>query len=109
VDLKEHIDAMSDTERHKTAGMLNRSLSKAKEIFDEANDIRRFLSATSIATMRNWGNHPGCPMPFYINLSTNSLHVGRSEHEVLRINIPRSFWNTLGPLPSVTEMDIAAE
>ncbi len=98
-DLDGHIANMPDA---------NRSLRKAKEIYDEANDIRRFFSKTSIATMKNWGDHPGCPIRFYLDSSGDAVHIGRSRHELLRIGIPRSFWNSFGSLPALGDIEVAA-
>lgn len=108
-DPKATIAAMSDEDRKKNARALVRNLNAAKITFRTAEEIRPFLSVQTIATLRNWGQHEGCPIHLHMMLDNNNLLVGRNEFEHRRFIIAPIFFAALGSLPVLAETDLAAE
>jgi len=108
-DVKATIAAMKEEDRKKNARALVRNLNAAKTAFRTAEEVRPFLSITTVATLRNWGMQDGCPIRIHMMLDGNNLLVGRTEHEHRRFIIDRDFFAVLGSLPAIAETDLAAE
>lgn len=108
LDYRDRIASMSLEERRQTARALGRAINRAKEVLNQIEDIRPFVSTTTIATLRNWGFQDGCPIRIHAMLDGRNLNFGRKEHESRRFEIPPEFFNSIGTPPNFGEDHIAA-
>jgi len=60
---------MTTEEQAKAARILSKGILAASDIFDEANVIRNGFGSMSIANLKGWTKHSGCPI--------NPLYLGR--------------------------------
>jgi len=52
-----------------------------------------------------WKQVPLAAGRLYIGFAgSDGVHIGRSQHELLRIRIPLSLWGSLGQLPVLAEV-----
>jgi hypothetical protein len=92
---------MTDEERRITAKRLSDGQRAARDIFGEIDELRRFLSDKSVATLRGWGRHAGCPTPIYVARDGVGFYIGKTEAERLRIPIRDEMLRVLGSLPRI--------
>lgn len=60
-EVQERVRAMTTEEQAKAARILSKGILAAGEIFDEANAIRNGFGPMSIANLKGWTKHDGCP------------------------------------------------
>ena len=93
---------MADEDRAKTARILSNGLASAKRIFEEANEIRSGFSLMSVATLKGWTKHDGCPVKLFVAGDENSFYIGVEERQEIRIELPQVFWRGFGDLPKIS-------
>jgi hypothetical protein len=101
-ELKSRLLEMTEPDRAKAARMLSTSLSAAKNIFEEAREIRAGFSSMGIATLKGWTKHEGCPVKLFVNGGEDSFYVGVEERQEVRIELPPVFWKEFGDLPMIS-------
>jgi len=101
-ELQERVRGMTQEDRAKSARILSGGLSAVKNIFSEANEIRSGFSPMSVATLKGWTRHDGCPVRLYISGDEGSFYVGKEEHQAMRIELLPVFWKGFGDLPKIS-------
>jgi hypothetical protein len=101
-EVQERVRAMTTEEQAKAARILSKGISSAAGIFEEANTIRGGFSGMSIATLKGWTRHKGCPIRLFIAGDESSFYIGTDEQHELRIEIPPMFWRGFGELPTIS-------
>ena len=93
---------MTIEEQAKAARILSKGISSAAGIFAEAKAIRTGFSGMSIATLKGWTSHKGCPIRLSIAGDESNFYIGTDEQHELRIEIPPMFWRGFGDLPTIS-------
>ncbi len=88
-NLEERVTAMSDEVRAAITDVLRERLTEARELIAEAQEMQRFFSPVTIATLRGWGRHEGCPIRIHARRDNAVLVIGRDEDEEIRVTISR--------------------
>jgi hypothetical protein len=105
-ELQDRVRQMPPPDQAKAARMLSNGLTTAKNILADAEAIRDGFAAMSIATLKGWVRHPGCPVRLHIDGDRSSFYIGSDEHHQLRIELPSAFWTPFGELPTIaTDLD----
>ncbi|MCP1830712.1 hypothetical protein J2R76_007412 [Bradyrhizobium sp. USDA 4532] len=100
-EVQERVRGMTTEEQAKAARILSKGISAAADIFKEANAIRSGFGPMSIANLKGWTKHAGCPIRLFISGDESSFYIGTDEQHELRIEIPPTFWRTFGELPTI--------
>lgn len=95
------LEAMDNVERHRAANSLAKPIAAAKDIFVEADECRRFISAESIATLNGWGRHEQSPTSAYFELVPGALMIGRTSDKTQIMKLGGAFNSVLGELPRI--------
>lgn len=98
-EIEQRVAQMNEEERTKAARILSKSIEITKNLLQEANEMREFLSPISIATMNRWSRQEGCPEPVHIEREGTSFLIGTSEHNRLRLPVAPEFFSTLPEPP----------
>jgi hypothetical protein len=96
---------MDDYERAKAATLVSRSVTKARELIEEIEELRRFIERSSINTLRRWGLHEGCPIPRNYSHDGNQILFGKSEYENVSVAISDTLRTHIGRIDFWTEME----
>jgi hypothetical protein len=107
-NVEERVANMSDERRREIADIMRHQRQRARELIAEAQDLQRFFSAVTIATLRGWGRHVGCPIQIYAAIERGILLIGRYDDQVVRIPIPPAVLGTVNVVPGLNEL-MAAE
>ncbi len=97
---------MDNEERTRVAKVLGRSVDKARRLFEEMDDVRRFVGPIAVATLRNWASQQGCPMRIYVERNGNSFYVGARAEEKVRVEILPEIELTLGRLQNLSKTEL---
>jgi hypothetical protein len=98
----EAVNNLSDKERHRMAKRIETSFRKAQDVLAAYTERRKGISEQTTATLRNWSQVPGSPLPWlYIRRDGNRLFLGQSELSVTRIELDESINLMPGPLPAL--------
>jgi hypothetical protein len=100
-ELKSRVLEMTDADRAKAARLLSTNLSAARNIFEEAREIRTGFSPMGVATLKGWTKHEGCPVKLFVNGGENSFYIGTEERQEVRIELSQAFWREFGDLPKI--------
>lgn len=100
-EVQERVRAMTTEEQAKAARILSKGILAASEIFDEANVIRNGFGPMSIANLKGWTKHNGCPVSLFISGDDSNFYIGTDEQQELRIEIAPTFWRGFGELPKI--------
>jgi hypothetical protein len=101
-EVQERVRAMTREEQAKAARILAKGISSAAGIFEEADEIRRGFSSMSIANLKGWTRHKGCPVRLFVAGDESNFYIGLDEHHELRIELPPLFWRGFGELPKIS-------
>jgi hypothetical protein len=101
-ELQERVRSMTQEDRAKAARILSGGLAAVKNIFTEANEIRRGFSPMGVATLKGWTRHEGCPVRLHISGDEGNFYIGTHEHQAMRIELPQVFWKGFGELPKIS-------
>ena len=101
-EVHERVLAMTTEEQAKAARILSKGISSAAGIFGEANAIREGFAPMSIAALKGWTRHKGCPIQLFISGDERSFYIGTDEQHELRIELPPMFWRSFGDLPNIS-------
>src|SRR5450631_4444694 len=83
-EVQERVRAMTTEEQAKAARILSKGISSAEGIFGEANAIRAGFSGMSIAALKGWTMHEGCPIRLFVSGDESNFYIGTDEHHALR-------------------------
>jgi hypothetical protein len=100
-EVEERVRAMTTEEQARAARILSKGISAATDIFKEAEAIRTAFNGMSIATLKGWTKHEGCPIRLFISGDESNFYIGLDEQHELRIEIPPMFWRGFGDLPKI--------
>ena len=100
-EVQERVRAMSTGEQARAARILSNGISSAAGIFGEAEAIRMGFRPMSIATLKGWTKHSGCPIRLSVSGDESNFYIGLDEDHPLRIEIPPAFWHSFGELPTI--------
>lgn len=92
---------MTQPDRAKAAKLLSDGLSTMRNILDDAEKIRSGFDRVSVATLRGWTRHHGCPVSIFIDGDESSFYIGTDENQKVRIELPATFWVRFGQVPEV--------
>jgi hypothetical protein len=101
-ELQDRVRTMTDEDRAKAARILSNGLSSAKNIFEDADDIRKGFTPMGVATLKGWTKHEGCPVKLFVAGSESSFYIGTDERQEVRIELPPIFWRAFGNLPKIS-------
>jgi hypothetical protein len=100
------IPDLDDEADHVTLGKLVSGISRAvrdgQDAIGELNDVVRFLTPTSLASIRTWGSHKTAPLRYYINRDGDSLLVGQTAGRTRRIDLPSDVGRQVSNIPDLT-------
>ncbi|MCP1854235.1 MULTISPECIES: hypothetical protein [unclassified Bradyrhizobium] len=100
---------MDDKTRHEYAQLLNRAMTRMREAYQEAMEVRQAISREAMATLNGWSRDPGSDFPIHMDADQDAIYIGRSADNRMRIPLGWAFWGALKPLPQIAEVDLAAE
>lgn len=100
-EVQERVRGLTTEEQAKAARILSKGIAAAGDIFEEANAIRNGFSPMSIANLKGWTRHSGCPIRLFISGDDSNFYIGTDEQHELRIEIPPVFWRSFGDLPKI--------
>lgn len=100
-EVQERVRAMTTEEQAKAARILSQGISSAANIFEEADAIRSGFGPMSIANLKGWTKHAGCPVHVAISGDEHNFYIGVDENHRMRIEIPTAFWHRFGELPKI--------
>jgi hypothetical protein len=100
-EVEGRVRAMNTEEQAQAARILSKGISTATGIFEEANGIRQGFNGMSIAMLKGWTKHKGCPIHLSISGDENNFYIGSDDDHPLRIEIPPLFWRGFGELPKI--------
>jgi hypothetical protein len=101
-EVRDRVREMPQEDRAKAARILSKGLASAKNIFEEASQIRAGFSPMGVATLKGWTKHEGCPVRLFVNGSESSFYIGVDERQEVRIELPPIFWRDFGDLPKIS-------
>jgi hypothetical protein len=100
-EVEERVSAMDTEDQARAARILSNGIATAAGIFEEANAIRQGFNGMSIAMLKGWTKHKGCPIRLSISGDDGSFYIGADDDHPLRIEIPPFFWRGFGELPKI--------
>jgi hypothetical protein len=95
------IPSASDAERSKAARLFGKGLNLLREAFEDIDDLRRFVSLQSTATIRNWSLQDGAPARIYIRRDGQSIFLGKSADDAREIRLKPVIDSPLPTLPAI--------
>jgi hypothetical protein len=100
-EVEERVRAMDTEDQARAARILSKGIATAAGIFEEANAIRHGFKGMSIAMLKGWTKHKGCPIRLAISGDDGNFYIGADENHPLRIELPPVFWRDFGELPKI--------
>ena len=97
-DWKAAIEALSDEERHQVADTLSRAVGKATACIAELENLRRFIEPVAINTLRSWGAHEGCPIPYIYSHNGTSITFGPSDYQSVGVPLSAELQTHIGQI-----------
>ena len=91
-------EANDDKQKRSLADALSRSVKKAKQTIDEAEDLRGFVEPVAINTLRHWGEHDGCPIPLIYSHNGDRIAIGQSDYSNITVRFQKIFTMISGEL-----------
>jgi hypothetical protein len=76
-DTKAYVEGLDAAEARRAANIITGSIKAVKEAFAEIEDLRKFTSAQTVATLRAWGAEPRCPYPVHVWKSHLVFLIGK--------------------------------
>ena len=106
----EHLAKLPYEEKRKLARFMQKEITKAHDLFAEAEEVRQFLRLENVATLRGWGKHKECPTQFHIAFAPDGrqLHLGKTDEHFQSMTVRPEFWATLRKIPILSGHKAAA-
>lgn len=82
------IEAMTDDARHEAAGGVARAMTAIRAAAENLTRWQKFATPLAINSLRRWGEHPGCAVPYNYEISGKRLVFGASEYRSFSVVIP---------------------
>jgi hypothetical protein len=99
------VAALTDEERRRAADTLSRSVKKAKENIAEIEELQKFIEPVAINTLRAWGAHVGCAIPYNYAHNGGNITFGRSDYEMVGVTLPRGIRDRIGKIEFWTDLE----
>lgn len=99
------LDDMGDQEKRTVADTLSRCVKKAKEKIAEVEVLRRFTARVAINTLRRWGEHEGCPIPYIYSHEGSQITFGKSEYQSVTVLLPPGINEHIGAIEFWTDLE----
>jgi hypothetical protein len=96
-DPKKYVDNLDADAVEQAAKIISDSIKAVRETFAEIEDRRKFASEQTVATLRSWGTHPGCPFPAYVWRQHLAFRIGKEAPGSL-ITLNEAFDEPLGQI-----------
>jgi hypothetical protein len=96
------ISRASDPQRAKAARLFSKGLMLLREVFADIDEVRRFVSVQTTATIRNWSLHENAPARIHIRREGLSIFVGKSSEDAREIRLKESINAQMPALPSIS-------
>jgi hypothetical protein len=81
------IPSASDAERSAAARLFSKGLNLLREVLEDIDDLRRFVSVQSTATIRNWSLQDNAPARIYMRREGQSIFIGEAEDQAREIRL----------------------
>jgi hypothetical protein len=81
------IPSASDAERAAAAKLFGKGLSLLREVLGDIDDLRRFVSVLSTATIRNWSLQENAPARIYIRREGLKILIGETAEQAREIRL----------------------
>jgi hypothetical protein len=94
-DPKQYIDGLDADAASQVAKTISNGIIAVRETFAEIEDLRKFASEQTVATLRSWGTHPGRPYPAYVWKQHCAFRIGKDAPGSL-ITLNEAFGEPLG-------------
>jgi hypothetical protein len=102
------IREMSADDRAKHAKFLSKAVDTANMMYAEINDLKQFTAPMNLSSLNAWCRIKECPIHIHLSFDGNNLHIGRSEYDTRRVEVPPAYNLTLRPLPQISKKAVAA-
>lgn len=107
---EQHLSTLTPEEKKKLASSLEREAKTIHALYAEANEVRRFLRAENVATLKGWGKHPDAPTQLHFAFGQDGeLQIGRTEDNYRSMAIRPEFWSVLRTITLLAGARRAAE
>ncbi len=95
-DWRQKLNSLDDREKNKVAKEIAANLTSIKSSLEKLRTLQRFTDRIAINTLRRWGQHDGCPRPYFFEHRSDRIAFGRSEYQSYTIPIPDDLLATIG-------------
>jgi hypothetical protein len=92
------VDAMPDPEVREASSTVNATITEAKDLIGRVLDLRRFAETVNINSLRQWADHPGCPVKAHFASRLGQIAFGRHQGLGEEVDIPRNLFVHIPPL-----------
>ncbi len=92
------IDGMTDEARHEAANEITRAMTAIKAAAENLTRWQKFATPLAINSLRRWGEHPGCAVPYNYHISGTRLNFGASEYQSFSVQMPDDLTLSIGPV-----------
>jgi hypothetical protein len=96
--LPDFIDKMNDAARRDAANEIGRAITAVRRAVDNLTRWQRFATPLAINSLRSWGAHEGCRIPFNYGLAGNRFSFGPSEYRSYSVPVPPDLALSIGSL-----------
>ena len=90
------IDQMDDAARHLAAEEIGHALTAVGTVVDNLKRWQKFTTPIAINSLKNWGAHEGCAMPYIYELTGDRFNFGPSEYRTYSVQIPPDLSLSIG-------------
>lgn len=90
-----------DVERNDAAKKFARSLQLAREILYDVEELRKFVSVPTTATIRNWSKQRNAAAQIFMRREGLAILIGKSEDSALSVVLKDVIDQTIPPLPAI--------
>jgi hypothetical protein len=81
------IPTANDAERSNAARLFGKGLNLLREALEDIDELRRFVSVQSTATIRNWSLQDNAPAQIYMRREGQSVFIGETEDQAREIRL----------------------
>lgn len=99
------IAAFDDEQRAEAADTLSKAVKAARDILAKMREVRRFTEPIAINTLRNWGSHRGCPIPFNYSHNGSTITFGPSDYKMVGVPLSSDLQLHIGEIEFWTPME----
>lgn len=104
-DVPAYLQTMDARARRRLVTVMRRAVETARELTAEAEDLRRFVSVETVATLNGWSRAEGSPISFFLRLNGTSLFIGKTEYQGGTLQFPQDFDLVFRALPDIGQVN----